>query len=76
MNTLFNKVLGENEKRLLFLLKKKALFGQPNMWVLPQKQRKHQKNENWTRCYRILIPRAQSLRLKNLRHFMDWIQNF
>ena len=30
MNTLLNKVLGENEKRLYFYLKPKELFGQPN----------------------------------------------
>ena len=32
MNT-FNKVLGENEKRLLFLLKTSELFGHPNTYL-------------------------------------------
>ena len=30
MNMLFKKVLGENEKCVLFLLKLKELFGQPS----------------------------------------------
>ena len=35
MNTLFNKVLGENEKCVFyFYLKTEALFGQPNIYVL------------------------------------------
>ena len=36
MNMLLNKVLGENEKRLLIYLKPNKLFGQPDIFVNDQ----------------------------------------
>ena len=49
MNTLFNKVLGENERRVFyFYLKPNELFDQPNIWegtVLKWKNEDHTKKQ-------------------------------